>query len=462
MKKLGLQAKLTIIFIAVSVFVLTITTYFVYKRAVFQQKEQLRKKILTLVQLSSMLIDGDKLIGIEPVLASQGTDTYKEIKTVLSKIRNSDTVIDSVYTMVESNKENILLFLVDSGDRRKAMAYCGERFDISSFPAMQEAFKKPSVDKEIAEDRWGTFLSGYAPIYKKSGQVAAIVGIDVTAESIRNMQLLLAKRFFWVLVLGILLSLFLGRVVAIGITRPLVNLIEGAREVAKGNLKYKVIVKSRDELGELADAFNGMTKSLLEAENKLQRLYLSAIQSLAYALEAKDRYTKGHSERVSRYAVNIAKQLDLPEEKVKLLEDLCVLHDIGKIGIPEDILVKPGILTDKEKEILHKHPEIGKNILKNIEFLKSGLSIISDHHERPDGKGYPRGLKSDSISELASIVAVADAFDAMTSDRPYRKAMNKEEAIKSLKENEGSQFVLRAVEAFVIYLNNNPEDLPLD
>ncbi len=452
MRHVGFQIKLSIIFIAIIVAVLLLTSFFIYERAIGQQKEELRTKILSMAKLASMLIDVDKHSQIKAESESQNTTFYKEIQAVLNKIKRIDPVIDSVYTMVKSETKNIWIFVVDSGDKRGVTAYCGERYDVSSLPEMQLAFDRPSVDKELSRDKWGVFLSGYAPLYNKDGLAVAIIGIDVRAESIRNMQLLLARRFFGVLILGIIFSLLLGWFVSKKITEPLGKLTLFARKVGEGSFREKVVVKTGDELEELADAFNKMVAELEETQVKLQRYYLDTIKSLARALEAKDPYTRGHSERVMRYAVNIARRLQLSEKDVDLLVELCIMHDVGKIGVPEKILTKPGPLTEEEWQIVKMHPKIGEDILKHVEFLEPGLTIIRHHHERPDGKGYPDGINIDEISILVSIVAVADAFDAMTSDRPYRLARTKEEAISILKENKGKQFNSRVVDVFLDYL----------
>lgn len=450
MRRIGFQLKLSIIFIIILVFSLVGSTYFIYRRAIIQQKEELRGKILSLAKLASMLIDGDKHTQIKPVRESQDSEIYKEIKAILQKIKDSDPVIDSVYTMVKTDKENLWMFVVDSGDRkREVMAYCGERYDVSPYPQMQRAFELPSVDKELTVDKWGVWLSGYAPIYNQQGQAVAIVGLDVSAKSIQQMQGLLAKRFLGVLVLVIVISLVMSWFIAESVSRPLRILTQGVREVSKGNFTQKVEVKSRDELQELAGAFNKMTDALLDMQTKLQRYYLNTVKALVRALEAKDHYTKGHSERVTHYAVNIAKRLGLSKEDIELLQEVCLLHDIGKIGIPERILVKSGPLSEEERLIVQQHPRIGEDILSYIEFLRPGLTIVRDHHERPDGKGYPNGLKSEEISILAAIVSVADAFDAMTSNRPYRQAFTKEEAITILKENQDKQFSAQVVDAFI-------------
>jgi HAMP domain-containing protein len=449
MRKISFQVKLNITFIALVTGILAATTLFTYQSMGLRQKEQLRLRILNLSKLASMLIDGDKHAQIPPELASQNTPAYKEIREVLKKIKSASPLVESVYTMAKTNKEDMWMFIADSGDNKGDIAYCGERYDVSKMPEMRLAFDNPIVDKELSADKWGVWLSGYAPVYNRAGEKVAIVGLDVSAKSIRQMDLLLAKKLLLMLIFVIIVSLFMGWLISRGIARPVRELMRGVREVGKGNLAEKINVESRDEFQELAGAFNKMTDSLLESQAKLQRHYLSTVKALAQALEAKDPYTKGHSDRVTAYAVAIAKKLGLTKGEVKLIEELSILHDIGKIGIPEGVLTKQGALTDEEWRIIKEHPAIGEEILKPIEFLRPGLSIVLDHHERADGKGYPRALKKNEISILASIVSVADAYDAMTSDRPYRKALPKEKAIAILRDNTDSQFNGRVVEAFI-------------
>ncbi len=451
MKNLVFQVKLSRVFIALTVAILLVTTYFIYQKSILQQKEELRGRISILTRLASLLIDADRHSQIKPEMESQATALYREIKGVLKKIKEIDPLVDSVYTMVKTDRKNIWVFVLDTGDKKWIIAYCRERYDVSQMPEMRMAFDGPIVDREPTADKWGMWLSGYAPIYNRLGQAMAIVGLDISAKSIRQVQLLLFERFAWIFILGIVLSLFMSRLLSESMTSSLRHLIMGVREVGRGNFNHKVNIKSKDEIGELAGAFNKMTEGILEAQGKLQQFYLETIKSLARALEAKDSCTVGHSERVANYAVNIARRLALSDKEIKLLENLCILHDIGKIGVPEGVLSKPEALSEEEWKLVRMHPEIGEDILKDIELLKPGLTIISDHHERPDGKGYPNALKEEEISLLASIVAVADAFDAMTSDRSYRKAIAKDEAIAIIKKNTGSQFSSRVVGAFIEY-----------
>lgn len=169
MKKIGFQAKLSIFFIALIVIILFTTTYFIYQRAIIAQKEELQQRVLSLAKLASFLIDADKHSQIPPQQESQSAPFYKEIKEILEKIRDVGPLIDDVYTMVKTNKENIWMFIVYSGDNEGIIAYCGERYDVSKYPQMQKAFDQPSVDKEPTVDKWGVWLSGYAPIYNQQG-----------------------------------------------------------------------------------------------------------------------------------------------------------------------------------------------------------------------------------------------------------------------------------------------------
>ncbi len=189
-------------------------------------------------------------------------------------------------------------------------------------------------------------------------------------------------------------------------------------------------------------------------DRNLQRSYLMTIKALANAIEARDMYTAGHTDRVYRLAKVIARRLDWDKERLLYLRQGCILHDIGKIGVPDAILNKPGKLTDAERKIMQKHPEMGARILRGIPFLAPVIPYIISHHERYDGNGYPYGLKGENIPIEGRVLAVVDTFDAILSDRPYRPSANPEKAIDELTKFKELQFDPKVVDAFLDAFND--------
>lgn len=189
----------------------------------------------------------------------------------------------------------------------------------------------------------------------------------------------------------------------------------------------------------------------------MRSTYLETIHAFNKFVEAKDTYTSGHSARVQKYAEMIALAAKLPDQKVQKIKTAALLHDIGKVGISDSILKKPLSLTFDEYEEIKNHVVIGAEILEGVDFLKDISEIIRQHHERHDGKGYPSGLKNGDICIEAAILSLADVYDAMTSDRPYRHAMSKQEALEELRINSGTQFDPELTESFIKILENLSE-----
>ena len=197
-----------------------------------------------------------------------------------------------------------------------------------------------------------------------------------------------------------------------------------------------------------------INEELANTNEKLERAYLDTVQTLRYTVEAKDPYTRGHSDRVSAFSVLLGKELGVSSEDLKTLEIGGLFHDIGKIGIPDSILLKEAKLTDDEYSQIKNHPSIGAHILCNAIVFQNILPIVKHHHERFDGNGYPSKLVGEQIPYLARIAAVADSFDAMTSKRTYRNAMLIEDVKQEIKRCSGTQFDPNIAEAFLNILNN--------
>ena len=197
-----------------------------------------------------------------------------------------------------------------------------------------------------------------------------------------------------------------------------------------------------------------INEELENSKEQLEQAYLDMVQTLRYTVEAKDTYTRGHSDRVSEYSVLMGEKLGLPEEQIKTLRIGGLFHDIGKIGIPDSILLKPGKLTDDEYSEIKNHPSIGAHILGSAKIFQDIIPIVKHHHEKYDGNGYPSRLKGDGIPYLARIAAVADTFDAMTSRRSYRGPIDVEQVKEEIKRCEGTQFDPQIAEVFLDILNN--------
>ncbi len=196
-------------------------------------------------------------------------------------------------------------------------------------------------------------------------------------------------------------------------------------------------------------------QSLEAARSDLERSYIQTVQSLAVALEAKDRYTAGHSQRVARFAMLIARGMDLPKAEIDLVGQVALLHDIGKIGMLDTILNKPGNLTAEERDLVKSHPVVGAQILGPVRTFERHVLGIKHHHEMYDGSGYPDGLRGKDIPLAARIVSLADSFDAMTSTRPYRVGLPLEFAMKEMQRMSGKQFCPDVVETFLRILRES-------
>ena len=201
-----------------------------------------------------------------------------------------------------------------------------------------------------------------------------------------------------------------------------------------------------------------MISELQRKNRELKQAYRETVNAVVNTLEARDPYTRGHTDRVTKIAVSIAKSIaeekDLDEEDLFTIEIGALLHDVGKIGVPDAILLKPGPLEEEETKEIREHPATGKHILANIAYLKEALSCVLHHHERFDGQGYPEKIAGEAIPLHGRIISVADAFDAMTHDRPYRKKMDHQSAFQEIEQNAGKQFDPQIVKAFGELLNS--------
>ena len=255
---------------------------------------------------------------------------------------------------------------------------------------------------------------------------------------------------------AVFLSVGVSIIAARRITNPLEILTESSRALARGDFSQRVRLWSRTEIGELAETFNTMSdeleryvQDLKQAAEENRALFMGSIQMLAGAVDEKDPYTRGHSDRVTRYSMLIAKEMELGSDFTEILQISAQLHDVGKIGIEDHILKKPGALTAEEFEVMKTHTTRGANILRPVHQLAEMLPGIELHHEALDGRGYPYGLQGDQIPMLARVIAVADTFDALTTNRPYQQAHSPEDALRIIQNLAGKRLDPAAVTALL-------------
>ena len=347
----------------------------------------------------------------------------------------------------------------------------------------------------ITDYNGSTAVVSYLEVPNTEWKLVGISPVNLTAllSPIQNRTLLVG-------LISLIISYLLGTVLSKQLTQPAEEMMNAIQQASEGNYNVKAQIQSNDEFQVLGDHFNSMiqkTEQLIQERNlhvntltdknreitrqqqeimqyseetialndeltqligEIRKNYLSTVRVLANAIEASDEYTRGHCDRVSDISMSIARRMDLPLTDLNNLEFACMLHDIGKIGIPGDVLNKSGKLSPDEYELIKKHPAIGYEILKGVDFLENCNEILIQHHERYDGYGYPNRLSGENIQIAARILTVSDAYDAMTSNRPYRKMpMEQTVAMAELIKGKGSQFDAHVVNVFIEMLLETPD-----
>jgi HD-GYP domain-containing protein (c-di-GMP phosphodiesterase class II) len=307
----------------------------------------------------------------------------------------------------------------------------------------------------VRDGRKVEMLGSYATAELDKNSRLGVIAIQDESAALASVSDMRRQTIIISLVAG-MLTLLIGFFFAKKLTQPVQELASGAHRIASGDFSQRINIRSRTELGDLGDSFNLMTDQVERYITDLQRsadenrqLFLGTVKSLAAAIDGKDPYTRGHSERVSRMSVAIAQRLELPDEECEKIRISALLHDVGKIAIDDNILKKPAALTDDEYEIMKQHPQKGYKIMSQITAMKEFLPGMYMHHEMVNGQGYPQGLHGDEIPLMAKIVAVADTFDAMTTDRPYQRAMNFDDAVARIQSFVDTRYDAAVVSAFV-------------
>ena len=373
------------------------------------------------------------------------------VEAIVSLRRISERIRDE-------GKGDVTIFVVDRNG--KVLLHSEPAVDVQhpdfSYLKIVQEFSKAPVRLTIPYDdtRGGertTMLGTVAPVAGRDWGVVVQKPEKLAYASVSKM---VRATITWISI-ALAVAILAAIVFASGIARPVRALAERTREIANGNYHQRVELKTHNEIGELAENFNAMSGAIESAVEQLRKaahenhlLFINAVRMLAAAIDAKDPYTRGHSERVARYSIAIGKNLALSEQDMRNLRISALLHDVGKIGIDDRILRKPGALSDDEFEVMKGHPAKGAAIMSGVAQLIDIIPGMKYHHEKWSGGGYPDGLTAEEIPMQARIVAIADTFDAMTTNRPYQKAMELNYVVEKIKSFAGTRFDPHVVDAF--------------
>ena len=400
-----------------------------------------------------------------------GGESGRDVVAAVVAIVSFQEVFKAVHQSTSQSEQELLdaglpvVFVVDQNGRAVAHPEASVAFsekpmtDLKVVRDWQESGKQVQSALEpftlVRGGRTVVMLGSYASAELDKNSRLGVIAIQDEAAalvSISDMR----RQTLWISMVAAMLTLLIGFFFAKKLTQPVQELAFGAHRIAAGDFSQRINVRSRTELGDLGDSFNLMTDHLESYIKDLQRsadenreLFLGTVKGLAAAIDGKDPYTRGHSERVSRISVAIGQRLGLSDDECEKIRISALLHDVGKIAIDDNILKKPAALTDDEYEIMKTHPQKGYKIMSQIRAMKEFLPGMYMHHEMVNGKGYPQGLKGDEIPLMAKVVAVADTFDAMTTDRPYQLAMKFEEAIEKIQAFVDIRYDSTVVAAFV-------------
>lgn len=447
------------------------------------------------------IVNRDKAVWSDPYL--DAGDIGGIVVTVARVVENDGSLVGVVGMDIKLQKLSDIFDDINFGDNGFLMLMNNEG-EIFSHPNKEKLLTNIGDDPDLANQftsnegtkifsyRGSESIVSYMDVPDTEWKLVGIMPLDLASQLAP-----IKDNIIKIALISVLFAFLTGSLLSGVVTKPLIQLMSTMHKISKGDLNERIEIQSKDEFVVLGEQFNEMIdtlRGLIEERNlnvleltkmneeileqslkiksyseekesmnkelsnilkEIRKNYLSTVRALASAIEANDKYTWGHCERVANISLAIAKEMGLDSKELNTLEFASILHDIGKIGISSSILNKEGRLTEEEFEIVKEHPGIGYEILSDVEFLYDSRKVLLQHHERIDGKGYPQRLYGDNIVQLAKIMAIADAYDAMTSSRPYRKIpLTKEQAIEELIRGKGTQFDEGIVDYFIDLLKD--------
>lgn len=372
--------------------------------------------------------------------------------------------LDHLVDKIEKSQSDLLYIAIADGQGKLlAHSQLDARGGVLSPPSGELLLQQDEISVHRTAGEGHEVYAFTAPIVFHDARLGTLqLGIATAAleqsKSQARRQILLVA--VCALLIGSVTTFFLTRIV----TRPVARLSRGVARLRSGEHDAPIPAYTQDELGDLTRSFNAMSAELLEQKERLadyaenlEAAYLDTVKILAAAIEARDPYTLGHSQRVAGLSLMLGRQIGLDTEALRELEVACFLHDVGKIRVPDRVLAKNGPLSSDERTLMTQHVQHGAEILSLASSLQRFVPVALSHHEHYDGCGYPSGIQGEDIPLFAAIVSIADAYDAMTSSRPYRAGRSSADALAELQRCRGTQFTPHLVDHFMTALAENPE-----
>jgi HD-GYP domain-containing protein (c-di-GMP phosphodiesterase class II) len=395
------------------------------------------------------------------VLGSSGNDVVMVMAEPIQQKGKFMGMVTTVVTLkpitqelVDTNARSGLEAYVVDNAGRLVTSYDPDKvagLDMVGIPIVQKFVgHAPVVETSLFPLQKGNqmvmMLGTYSPTSPSQTLRWGVIVQRKTSDAYATVSEMLHQTFLWGVTL-VVLSLVIGFLAAKTITYPIDMLTRAARSIAQRDFTQRAEIHSHTEIDELADTFNQMAEdiqryigNLKMASEQNRQLFIDSIEMIAAAVDAKDPYTKGHSGRVSQFSVILARELGLPDEEIDKIRISATLHDVGKIGIEDRVLKKPGVLTNEEFEVMKRHTVMGYEIVRQVKQLTEMLPGIRWHHEALNGRGYPDGVKGDELPLMVRIIAVADTFDAITTDRPYQAGSEFPKALEILRKHAGTKY----------------------
>ncbi len=433
-----LGVRLGASFLLVTVVGIFLSGFLQYRDEQDRLRQDLGSRLLSIAGTAALLLDGD----LHQRVVKEGrkdTAAHEKIRSQLLQIQKINDLKDRVYTLVDVQGDKAKFAIFSRGEEPIGKPYALAR---ETQPILDQVRKegKPAYT-DIYTNVHGTWITAFAPIQNTARETVAMLEVDYRVDVYLEQLKAIKLSLYIHSLAGAVLALVAGLLLAQQITRPVAQLSALARAVVEGDPTPRARIAGRNEIGLLANIFNLMVE-------RVRVSHRSVVDVLVRVLQAQGKEA-GSLPQLAGASLALADRLNLSRTQREALELGALLHDIGEIRTPEAVLQKTGPLTPEERQLVEQHPTWGVEVIETVPLLTPALDVVGAHHERYDGGGYPQGLRGEEIPFTARIFAVVDALDAMTHDRPYRRARPISKALDELRREAGKQFDPRVVEAAV-------------